>query len=193
MRVWLIVILLTPLQFLAGCSIEDTPHTEKPPAVTSQPVEHKDGHTEEEALDVIRNVPGAFVMGTPRTRYIALTGWPDEAITELKYVRHLRRLHICSNKSPISGLAEVAKLDTLVWLGLAGPTSDLGMQELKGMTELEAITLESAKKMTDVGLAVLTQLPRLKKVTLYNCRSVTDAGIDRLKEKGIAVQVTGLD
>ena len=192
MRVWLIVILLTPLQFLAGCSIEDTPHTEKPPAVTSQPVEHKDGHTEEEALDVIRNVPGAFVMGTPRYRYIALTGWPDEAIAELKHVRHLRSLHICSSNSPVSGLAEVAKLDTLVKLGLAGPTSDAGMQQLKGMTQLEAITLESAK-ITDAGLGVLTQLPRLKEVRLYCCRNVTDAAVGRLRKKGVTVQVTGLD
>ena len=191
MRAFWIVLLLGTLQYLSGCSSEGIWETSKPRTVASRPGEGRDRHTEKEALSIIRKTRGAFVWEYPQHVRISLTCWPEEAIAQLKHVRCLRWLAICSPRIPDSGLAELAKLSSLTELSLSGPTSDSGMQELEGMTQLEVIDLSSAK-ITDVGLAVLAKLPNLRTVKLCSCQQVTDAGVGHLKKKGISVHVSGL-
>jgi hypothetical protein len=86
-------------------------------------------------------------------------------------------------RSPISdrGLAHLANLDQLRWLGLAGTEiTDDGLQALSEMHNLEVLDLDGTT-ISDAGLCRLTNHARLRVVTVRGTR-VTKDGVAALEK-----------
>ena len=118
------------------------------------------------------------------------------------------RVHLFAGKTAGVGLAPLAKLPEIEWIGLhasditeadleylKGLTklrrlgladtrlSDAGLERLEGMTTLEILYLME-NPITDAGLDHLRRLTKLKELGLGQTR-ITDAGLERLKTSRI--------
>ena len=60
-----------------------------------------------------------------------------------------------------------------------GRVTDIGLRYLKGLKQLEALSLFYNDKITDAGLGHLSGLDRLQELDLTGPR-VTDAGLERI-------------
>lgn len=88
-------------------------------------------------------------------------------------------LHLASGDVTDDALAQVAKLDGIVWLNLAGTkVTDAGLAQLANLKSLEKLHLERTS-IGDEGLTHLAGLEKLAYLNLYGTK-VTDAGLKQL-------------
>lgn len=141
---------------------------------------------QQEAIDAIKKMKGSVDIDAKR---------PGKPVI---------RVHLYQGKTAGIGLAPLAKLPEVEWIGLhasditeadlehlKGLTklsrlgladirlSDAGLKRLAGMTQLEILYLME-NPITDAGLDHLQRLTKLKELGLGQTK-ITDAGLERLK------------
>jgi F-box/leucine-rich repeat protein 14 len=110
-----------------------------------------------------------------------------EAVYEpLKPLTNLRRFHLTkwfgdTGMATIRGWTRLQALEIAERLKPAGKgLTDAGAANLKGLTELRELILESTQ-ITDAALDSLAPMQHLEKLDLSSCAQITDAGLAKLK------------
>ncbi len=90
----------------------------------------------------------------------------NAGLNELSTLPALVRLNL-SGELPDDGMPHLGTMSTLRHLSLTGNyVSNEGLAKLKGLTNLESLSLYSAHKITDEGLAPLAAFAKLKELTI---------------------------
>lgn len=88
-----------------------------------------------------------------------------------------------SNVIGDEGLKSIAKSKSIKRLRLGALTfTDVGLQYLAVMTQLELLELDSNDLVTGAGLAQLSNLTQLKSLNLFNCRNLKGDDLQHLKK-----------
>jgi len=83
----------------------------------------------------------------------------NRGINELSHLTQLTGLNVSSCDISDAALADLAKLDRLVWLNLAfcNRLTDRGLRELSRLTHLEYLDLQGCVKITRKGIALINR------------------------------------
>jgi Leucine-rich repeat (LRR) protein len=132
-------------------------------AVGSWAAAGEKGNEQEQAVAAIKQMKGYVVYDRQR---------PGKPVTEV---------HLFEGKTAGIGLAPLAKLPEIEWIGLhLSDISEADLEHLKGLTKLRRLGLADVK-LTDAGLKRIEDLTTLEILFLME-NPITDAGLDHLQK-----------
>jgi hypothetical protein len=121
-------------------------------------------------------------LGSESGTTFTFTKSVDGHLKLLPEIKNLAYLGLGDTDVTDAGLKEVGRVKTLrqFWITAAFKITDAGVKELRGLENLEDLTLDRSK-VTGTGFKDLKDLKKLRKLTLRGS-SVTDAGLRYVAE-----------
>lgn len=144
------------------------------------------GVSEDDAIAALKKLGGknaVVVTGDGRAHKINLfnKGAKDDDIANLKPMTAVKTVDLSGCNLTDAGLEHLKGLTQVDFLSLKrnSDITDAGIAHLKGLTRLQTLDLEGTK-ITDASLEIIKNMPQLVKLNL-NKTGVTDAGLAQLK------------
>ena len=121
----------------------------------------------------LTNLKELWLQGTQLT---------DAGLVHLKGLTTLKELYLSSTKVTDTGLAQLSGMKLKVLTVPREARTDIGLKHYLRAGEPSARLLFSSGRITDAGLINLKGLPELQELSLFGCQNVTDAGLAHLKD-----------